>query len=132
MQENSIIYTSFLILNEQYEYLRMPFGLTNEPRSFQRIILRLLSDLNYVKVYLDDILIHSSKIEEHEHHILEVCRRLNDEGLSINIGKSQFFKEKIKYLGHYISSQGYFPRVDKLNLYRKLKFLKQSDNYRSL
>ncbi|KAG0437535.1 Retrovirus-related Pol polyprotein from transposon 17.6 [Dictyocoela muelleri] len=119
MHKDSIKFTSFIILNEQYEYLRMPFGLTNAPRTFQRIIQRLLSEFNFVKVYLDDILIHSKNKEDHSKHVLKVCERLKQEGLTINLEKSDFMKYKIEYLGHYVTPQGYFPRIDKLELYKK-------------
>ncbi|KAG0425353.1 Retrovirus-related Pol polyprotein from transposon [Dictyocoela muelleri] len=85
MDNTSIKYTSFIILIEQYEYLRMPFGLNNAPRSFQRTMLSILGDLKYVKVYLDDVLVHTKKDENHKNHVIEVIKRLNDAGMTINL-----------------------------------------------
>ena len=53
-------------------------GLTNAPRSFQRIMTNVLSDLTRtcVKVYLDDIIIHSRTEEEHVEHLRLVLARL--------------------------------------------------------
>lgn len=65
MYEDSIKFTSFVIMNEQYEFLRMPFGLTNARRTFQRIMQNILGHLNFVKLYLDDVLIYSRDLETH-------------------------------------------------------------------
>jgi len=51
-------------------------GLTNAPSSFQRIMNRLLGDMPYVKVYLDDIIIHSRTVKEHAAHVRAVLSRL--------------------------------------------------------
>ncbi|KAG0440307.1 Retrovirus-related Pol polyprotein from transposon 17.6 [Dictyocoela muelleri] len=128
MDENSRKYTSFIFLSEQYEYLRMPFGLANAPRTFQRAMQNILGHLDFVKIYLDDVLIHSKEIEEHHNHIMEVVRKLKESGMSINLDKSKFYKFKIEYLGHFITPLGYRPNLDKINIYKKIplpKTLKQ-------
>ena len=50
-----------------FEYVHMPFGLSNSPTAFQRLMEVIPSDLNYksLLLYLDDILIFSSTFEEH-------------------------------------------------------------------
>lgn len=51
--------TAFVLLFGQYEFQRMPFGLSNAPREFQRIMTDIFFDLKFVKVFVDDILIFS-------------------------------------------------------------------------
>lgn len=63
MAEDSIPYTAFSICNEQYEFLRMPFGLTNAPKTFQKAMNRIFGHLPYIKIYLDDLLIHSTNYQ---------------------------------------------------------------------
>ncbi|KAG0442714.1 Retrovirus-related Pol polyprotein from transposon 17.6 [Dictyocoela muelleri] len=75
-----------------------------------------LGDLEYVKIYLDDVLIHSKNIEDHENHVVEVCSRLFKSGLSINMEKSCFAKEEVEYLGHFITPRGYYPNTHKINI----------------
>ena len=68
MSESSIKYASFVTPLGQYEFLRMPFGLTNVPRVFQRFIYSILKPLirqRNVLLYLDYILIATETMDEH-------------------------------------------------------------------
>ena len=71
MHKDSIEKTVFVTVDGQYEWLVLPMGLTNAPSSFQRTINNALSDLTRtcVKVYLDDIIIHSKSVAEHMKHL---------------------------------------------------------------
>ena len=71
MHEDSIEKTAFVTADGQYEWLVLPMGLTNAPSSFQRIMNNVLGDLTRkcVKVYLDDIIIHSRDKAEHMSHL---------------------------------------------------------------
>ena len=60
MDADSQKYTSFIINSEQYEFVRMPFGLKNAPMIFQVAMNRVLGHLSFTKVYLDDIIIFSN------------------------------------------------------------------------
>ncbi|KAG0420461.1 Retrovirus-related Pol polyprotein from transposon, partial [Dictyocoela roeselum] len=88
MAEESIQYTGFSICNQHYEFLRMPFGLVNAPRTFQQTMLSILGHLNFVKVFLDDVLIHSADIETHLIHLKDVIELLKINGLTLNVEKS--------------------------------------------
>ena len=63
-----------------FEFLRMPFGLRNAGQTFQRMMDEILAGLDYCFVYLDDILVASSSVEEHEIHLREVLTRLQQHG----------------------------------------------------
>ena len=67
MHKDNIEKTMFVTADGQYEWLVLPMGLTNVPSSFQCIMNNALSDLTRtcVKVYLDDIIIHSKSVAEH-------------------------------------------------------------------
>ena len=71
MHKDSIEKTAFVTADVQYEWLVLPMGLTNAPSSFQRIMNIALSELTHtcVKVYLDDIIIHSKSVAEHMKHL---------------------------------------------------------------
>ena len=57
-----------------YEWLIMPFGLSNTPLAFQRLMNEVFTDLldMYVVIYLDDILIYLDNLEIYKQHIVEI------------------------------------------------------------
>lgn len=90
-----------------FEYLVMPFGLRNASQTFQRFVNRIFVDLEYVFVYLDDILVASSDIEEHKIHLRVVCQRLKDHFMRINPSKCEFGKAELTFLGYCIDIYNY-------------------------
>uniref|UniRef100_A0A3B4U1I2 ribonuclease H n=1 Tax=Seriola dumerili TaxID=41447 RepID=A0A3B4U1I2_SERDU len=84
--------TGFNTPSGHYEYRVMPFGLTNAPAVFQAMINDVLRDFldQFVYVYLDDILIYSSDLNTHKHHVCQVLKRLLDNHLYVKAEKSEF------------------------------------------
>jgi hypothetical protein len=93
--------TAFNTPTGHYEYLVMPFGLTNAPAVFQALINDVLRDmLNiFVFVYLDDILIFSSSLQEHTKHVRQVLKRLLDSHLYVKPEKCEFHSSRVQFLG---------------------------------
>ena len=75
--------TTFRTCYGSFEWLVIPFGLTNAPATFQRFMNDIFHDLLdiCVVVYLDDILIYSEDMSQHQEHIKEVLQRLRAHGL---------------------------------------------------
>lgn len=73
----------------QFEYLVMLFGLTNVLAVFQAIVNDILRDFinHFVFVYLDDILIFSRSVVEHERHVKLVLQRLLENRLFVEAEK---------------------------------------------
>src|SRR5258708_2191854 len=86
----------------------MPFGLSNAPAAFQRFINEVLGDLMDVCTvgYLDDILIYSDSLEDHQDHVREVLRRLRMVGLYANLKKCKFHMDTVEYLRFILSPKG--------------------------
>ena len=92
-----------------FQFCRMPFGLSGAPSSFQRSMDKLFHDLPFVATYLDDVLIHSSTIDEHRKHLKLVFDRIDTTGLTLHGSKSNIGMFQVKYLGHVFSSDGMEP-----------------------
>jgi hypothetical protein len=92
-----------------FEFLRMPFGLKNAGQRFQRLIDRVLAGLDFVFVYLDDVIVGSATEEEHLQHLRLVFDRLQKFGLVLNTDKCQFGVQQVEFLGHSITADGAAP-----------------------
>jgi hypothetical protein len=91
-----------------YEPNFMPFGMKNAPAVFQREMQRVLKDRlgRGVMVFIDDILIFSATVEEHEQLVQWVLRRLQEEGYYAHPDKCEFFQREVSFLGHMVSERG--------------------------
>ncbi|KAF9758242.1 Transposon Tf2-6 polyprotein, partial [Nosema granulosis] len=114
MAEESIHKTAFVTPFGHYEFLRMPFGLSNAPRIFQQVMTSKLQKFPFAKVFVDDILIFSKSYEEHKRHVIEVISHLHKEGISVNFDKSSFLKTEVNYLGKIIDKDGIRADLDSL------------------
>ncbi|XP_063605479.1 uncharacterized protein LOC134780598 [Penaeus indicus] len=72
----------------------------NAPSSFQRLTGSIIRGLKGVKVYIDDLVVYSSKWEDHVATLRSLFEHLQDAGLTVNLVKSEFAQAKVRYLGH--------------------------------
>ena len=99
----------------KYQYLRLPMGVNVSPDVFQEKMSSLMQDLEYVRTYLDDLLIISNgSFEEHLQQLGRVLQRLRRAGLKINAEKSSFFAPEIEYLGYLLTKDGIKPVQKKI------------------
>jgi hypothetical protein len=100
--------TAFVTPCGHYEYNRMPFGLSNAPATFQRLMHKCLGDQLYqiLLIFLDDLLIYSGTFSEMLSRLELVFTRLRAFGLKLNPKKCHFIKRQLTYLGHEISEEG--------------------------
>ena len=89
-----------------YECETMPFGATNAPATFQKLLDNCLGDLNrnWCIMYLDDIIIFSQDAASYIERLEAVFQKLTKAGLILKPSKCEFFKKRIKYLGHIVST----------------------------
>lgn len=106
IQESDQTKTSFTWKGAQYMFVGAPFGIKTLTSVFQRIVSQLFHKLNYVACFVDDILIFSKTVEEHENHLKTVLQILTENNLTINEEKCKFFYERVNVLGHNLSKNG--------------------------
>ena len=116
-----------------YECDTMPFGATNAPATFQRLMHDCLGELNmnWCIVYLDDIIIFSDTKEEHLKRLEAVFQKLCAAGLKLKPSKCFFFREEIEYLGHVVSGKGISTNPKKIEAVSKWPTPKTVYNVRS-
>ena len=78
IQLNDIPKIAFVTSYGQYEFTVMPFGLTNAPSYFMNLMNKVfMEELDkFVVVFIDDILIYSRSVEEHEQHLRVILNKL--------------------------------------------------------
>lgn len=111
--------TAFRTHEGLYEFLVLPFGLTNAPAAFQREMKAIFDRLPFVLVYLDDILIYSNSQEEHVQHLKQVLQLLRINKLYAKLSKCEFLTDKAKFLGHVIGPNGIQADPDKVSAIEK-------------
>merc|ERR1711893_124538 len=86
----------------------MPFGLSNAPSTFERLMERVLSGLQWqiCLVYLDDVIVFSRGATQHVSRLEGVLDRIISAGLRLKPKKCHLFQTEVSYLGHVVSSEG--------------------------
>ncbi|KAM3001259.1 hypothetical protein FF2_037576 [Malus domestica] len=104
--------TAFKTRYGHYEFLVMPFELTNAPATFMDLMNQVFQPYldRFVIVFIDDILVYSKTRAEHARHLKLVLKSLREHHLYAKFSKFQFWLDQVAFLGHVTSAQGI--RVD--------------------
>ena len=117
MKECDMEKTAFTCEAGHFEFRRLPFGLSNAPAAFQRLMNVVLAPAikdGYALVYLDDVVVYSDTYVRHIVHLDSVLKLLQSYGLKLKPGKCEFVKKEVIYLGHIISADGVRPNPAKI------------------
>lgn len=116
VEESDRSKTAFTTQSGHYEFSRMPFGLKTAPATFQRAMDNVLRGLQgiHCMVYLDDIIVYSSSLQEHIDKLRLVFDRLRQTNFKVTLDKSEFLRKEVLYLGHQITKDGLKPNDDKI------------------
>jgi hypothetical protein len=108
IRESDILKTAFCTRYGLYEYTVMSFGLTNAPAYFMFLMNKVFMEYldKFVVVFIDDILIFSKMMEEHEEHLRLVLEKLRSNQLYVKFSKCEFWLTEVAFIGHVISARG--------------------------
>ena len=112
--------SAFVTPMDKFEFTRCPFGLSQAPAYFQRLINKVIKGLPFAFGYLDEVLIHSPDIETHLQHIKIFFQRLREADLKLKNSKCNYFKTHVQYLGHLVSGKGIRPLPEKLDSIKRM------------
>ncbi|XP_057808403.1 uncharacterized protein LOC131022873 [Salvia miltiorrhiza] len=108
IKQEDIPKTAFRTRYGHYEFVVVPFGLTNAPAVFMDLMNRVFHPYldKFVLVFIDDILVYSQNQAEHEKHLRIVLETLRTEQLYGKFSKCEFWLNEVTFLGHVVSSEG--------------------------
>jgi hypothetical protein len=108
IRESDIPKTAFRTQYGLYEYTVMSFGLTNAPAYFMYLMNKVFMEYldRFIVVFIDDILIFSKMMEEHEEHLRLVLEKLRSNQLYAKFSKCEFWLTEVAFLGYVISAGG--------------------------
>ena len=103
--------SAFVTPSGLYQYKVMPFGMKNAPATFQRMVNKLVQDIEGCKGYIDDVVMYNDNWSDHISQIKHFFQIMQEAKLTMNLMKSEFGKATVKYLGH-IVGQGQVRPLD--------------------
>ncbi|KAG8503527.1 hypothetical protein CXB51_001531 [Gossypium anomalum] len=108
VKESDLPKTAFKTRYGHYEFLLIPFGLTNTPAVFMYLMNRIFQPYldKFVVVFIDDILIYSKDKIEYAKHLRTVLQTLWEKQLYAKFSKSEFWRQEVGFLGHIVSGEG--------------------------
>ena len=111
LNENSQDKSTFITEGGLYKWTVMPFGLSNAPATFQRLMDAVLAGLKWktLLVYMDDICCFSKDFESHVYDLSEIFERLRTANLKLKPSKCHLFQKQLKFLGHIVNGDGLSP-----------------------
>ena len=100
--------TTFRTQYGHYEFLVMSFGLTNAPTAFMDLMNCVFQPQvdQFFVVFIDDILVYSKDLENHDTHLRLVLETLRKEQLYVKLSKCEFWLNEVPFLGHIVSKEG--------------------------
>ncbi|XP_044748562.1 uncharacterized protein K02A2.6-like [Coccinella septempunctata] len=103
----------------RYCFLRMPFGIKSAPEVFHKHFKNIF-DMDGVEIYLDDIIVWGETLDEHNlrlRKVLDIARKNN---VTFNKNKCKILMSEISFMGHKITSEGYYPGLDKIEAIKNM------------
>ena len=114
----SSLLTTFNTPYGRYRYLRLPMGISSASEVFHKKLEEIVQGLNGVRVYIDDIIVWGTTVQDHDRNLFALLDRLSEACLVLNFEKCQFKVNELIYLGEVISENGCKPDPGKIQAIR--------------
>ena len=108
MKDVDVPKTAFRTRFSHYEFLVMPFALTNASTVFMDLMNRVFQPYldQFVVVFIDNIPVYSKDAQEHEQHLRIVLQILREKQLFAKLSKCDFWLKEVPFLGHIVFAEG--------------------------
>ena len=84
LSDESSILTTFITPFGRFRCKRLPFGISSGPEVFQRVMRQILSGVEGVDCFIDDIVVWGTTLEEHDQRLQLVLEKCKANGLTLN------------------------------------------------
>lgn len=122
LTEDTKKFSAFVTPFGTFEYNVNPFGWKNSPKYFQKMMDEVLqAHYGYCRWYIDEIIIFSKNRLEHERHLRQVFKSLNDAELKVNLKKSSLFQSQVVFLGRNIDGKTKSTKGESVEKVRAIK-----------
>ena len=105
LSTDSRLLTTFLTPHGTFCLNKLP-DISCAPELFQKRVSNILEGLQGVVCQIDDVLVFGATRKEHDDRLIAVMRRLESAGVTLNLGKCEFAKDQVQFLGHQVSKAG--------------------------
>jgi hypothetical protein len=133
MAEEDIEKTAFISNEGLFEFTVMPFGLSNAPATFQRLMQFVVSGLlmEQCLCYIDDVIIFSQTFDDHLYDLDQVFGRFRRAKLKLKPSKCELVRQSVNFLGHVVSKDGIAPNPEKVESIQRVPKLESIPAVRS-
>jgi hypothetical protein len=113
--------TAFVTHSSEYEWCRTAFGMSNSGSTFIRAVYEVLKPIKHFTIsYVDDMAVGSQTWEDHKNNLTRFLSVIKTSGMTLNLGKSEFAKSEVKFVGHLVGSGLKKPDPDRLEAIKQL------------
>ena len=107
------------------------FGIASAPENYQKIVKDVLRDCKGAANIADDVIVHGRGVKEHDENLFAVLNRLQECGLTLNVGKCKFRLPRLTFYGHDLGKQGITPSEEKIDAIVNAQSPKNASEVRS-
>ena len=113
IREDCRHYTAFQTPRGLYHFVFMPFGLSTAASTFQKMMQRVVGNVDFIASYFDDVMVFSKTWDDHVRHVKETLDMLRNAGLTAKPSKASIGFTEVDFLGHVVSEGKVQPDAEK-------------------